>query len=90
MVEKDSTEGWANKLIAETLNKETPKHVSYVGNPKLMNGVMSAIKITLPTLNEQHQISKFLSKLDLKIEKEEAKHEVLKEQKKSFMQQMFI
>ncbi|WP_046174855.1 restriction endonuclease subunit S [Domibacillus indicus] len=90
LVEKEDTKGWANKLVSEALNRETPKHVSYVGNPKLMNGVMSTIKINLPTIDEQKKISNFLSKLELKIEKEEAKLKVLKGQKKSFMQKMFI
>src|SRR5690606_35164002 len=43
-----NNEGFANKFFAEILNTVTRSHVSYVGNPKLMNGVMSEIIIPFP------------------------------------------
>ncbi len=46
--------------------------------------------IALPSLEEQVKIANFLSKLDEKIQLEQQKLEILKQQKKSFMQQMFI
>lgn len=42
---------YVDELTADLLNYETPKHVSYVGNPKLMNNVMGDIKIFLPDSN---------------------------------------
>ena len=90
LVEKENTIGFANKAISELLNKETPKHVSFVGNPKLMNGVMGDIKIKLPSLPEQEKIASLLSTIDKKIELEEKLLEKLKEYKKGLLQQMFV
>lgn len=90
LVEKINTKGYANKLIAELLEKETPRYVSYVGNPKLMNNVMSEVSIDIPSLPEQRKIANFLFAIDLKIEKEKEKLGSLKELKKGFMQKMFI
>jgi len=90
LVEKEETLGFANKMISEFLNKETPKHVSYVGNPKLMNGVMGDIKIKVPILDEQLKIAKILDNIDLKIEKEQEKLDSLNEYKKGLLQQMFV
>ena len=90
LVEKKETLGFANKMISELLNKETPKHVSYVGNPKLMNGVMGDIKIKVPLLDEQIKIAKVLDYIDLKIEKEQEKLGYLNEYKKGLLQQMFV
>ena len=60
-----SEDGYANKMVAEALNKIAWKHVSRVGNPKLMNNVMSEIEITLPTdIEEQNKISELFSQLD--------------------------
>ncbi|MED3034057.1 hypothetical protein CBR56_13455 [Bacillus thuringiensis] len=44
----------------------------------------------LPSLEEQIKISNFLSKLDGKIQLEQQKLEALQQQKKGFMEQMFI
>ncbi|MGQ0286849.1 restriction endonuclease subunit S [Pasteurellaceae bacterium 22721_9_1] len=53
-----------NKMIAEALNKVAKNYVSYVGNPKLMNNVMSKIVISLPLLQEQQKIGTFFTALD--------------------------
>ena len=90
LVEKDNTIGYANKLVAEILNKETPKYVSYVGNPKLMNGVMAEIKLSIPSLEEQIKIDKLINQLDIKIENEQMKLSLLVDYKKGLLQQMFI
>lgn len=82
---------YSNKCIAEILALEAPKHVSYVGNPKLMNNIMSKIKITIPvSLEEQKKIADFLSSIDSKIESIEKELERLKEFKKGLLQQMFV
>ncbi len=90
LVEKNNTIGYANKLVAEILNKETPKHVSYVGNPKLMNGVMAEIKLNIPSLEEQTKFDKLINQLDIKIESEQTKLNLLDDYKKGLLQQMFI
>lgn len=80
---------YSNKCIAEILAKEAPKHVSYIGNPKLMNNVMGAIKIIIPiSLEEQQKIANFLSDIDNKIELLESKLELLKNEKKGMMQKL--
>jgi len=87
LINKD---GYANQFIAELLNTVTKKHVSYVGNPKLMNGVMAKISIPIPpTLLEQQKIADTLSSLDNLIEAQTKKIELLKEHKKGLMQQLF-
>ena len=59
-----SQEGYANACMAEIINKETPKYVSYVGNPKLMSNVVSKISVILPSLQEQQAIASALSDFD--------------------------
>lgn len=81
---------YINLLTADLLNYETPKHVSYVGNPKLMNNVMADIKIKLPSLEIQNHISNILSALNNKLFIEENKVKNLNTLKKSLLQQMFI
>ena len=86
-----SQKGYANLCIAEILNKVTHKYVSYVGNPKLMNNVMSEIPITIPSnLEEQTKIANFLSAIDQKIEVTEQQIEQAKQWKKGLLQQMFV
>lgn len=90
LVEKDITKGFANECIKEILEKETPKHVSYVGNPKLMNSVMGDIKIRIPLLEEQRKIANFLSNIDNLKEEEQKNLDDLREMKKGLLQQMFV
>lgn len=85
-----SDAGYANYCISEMLNLITFRYVSYVGNPKLMNNVMGEIKLFMPSVREQNEISIFLSLIDKKIEAEVQKTELYHEQKKGFMQIMFI
>ena len=60
-----SDKGYANKCVSEALNLLAWKHVSHVGNPKLMNNVMSEIEILIPkTITEQESISQLLTTLD--------------------------
>ena len=82
-------EGYANLCVSELLNTVTPQYVSYVGNPKLMNGVMAKIKIPLPSLKEQRKIADCLTSLDEVITAQTAKLEALKAHKQALMQQLF-
>ena len=86
-----SKKGYANLCIAEILNRVTRKYVSYVGNPKLMNNVMSEIPITIPRdIEEQTKIANFLSTIDQKIEVVAQQIEQAKQWKKGLLQQMFV
>ena len=84
-----SEDGYANSFVAELLNTVTKRHVSYVGNPKLMNGVMARIQIPFPQIDEQQKIADCLSSLDAVIEAQTKKIEALKTHKKGLMQQLF-
>lgn len=54
-----------NLMIAEALGNVSKSHVSYVGNPKLMNNVMADIDIKIPlNLEEQRKISELFSEID--------------------------
>ena len=82
--------GYANELIASILGTVTRKHVSYVGNPKLMNNVMSKISISVPSsMGEQTKIANFLSSVDKRIEQLTQKKSLLEQYKKGAMQQIF-
>lgn len=81
--------GYANTFVAELLNSVTRKYVSYVGNPKLMNGVMGSISIPFPSLPEQSRIADCLSSLDALIAAHSQKLDGLKSYKKGLMQQLF-
>ncbi|MGX3045076.1 restriction endonuclease subunit S [Helicobacter sp. T3_23-1056] len=80
--------GYANKCVAEIINAISKKYVSYVGNAKLMNNVMSGIKIKLPTLAEQKKIAQVLSVCDKEIAILDSKLQCLKTQKRGLMQQL--
>ena len=74
--------GYANRCIAEILGRVSKRYVSYVGNPKLMNNVMSEICIYIPSLAEQSHIDDFLLVLDKKIEKQRQLVDSLKKYKR--------
>lgn len=81
---------YINLLTADLLNYETPKHVSYVGNPKLMNNVMANLKVKLPSLEIQNKTSNIFNVLNNKLFIEHQKLDNLNIMKKSLLQQMFI
>ena len=86
-----SEKGYANQCIAAILNRVSRKYVSYVGNPKLMNNVMSEIPITIPSnISEQTKIANFLSTIDQKIDVVSQQIEQAKQWKKGLLQQMFV
>ena len=58
--------------------------------PSLSASTIESISVIVPNLEEQKQIAAFFSVIDNKIDEFEKKVELLKEQKKGLMQQMFI
>ena len=62
----------SHKFMAYQLSRLTKRHVSYVGNPKLMNGVMAQIKLFHPPFAEQKQVANILETLDTQIRQTEA------------------
>lgn len=85
-----SEDGNANKCIAELLNGVTKKYVSYVGNPKLMNNIMSEIKINFPGLKEQHRIASFINIIDEQIEQAKYQIDESVKFKKGLSQKLFV
>lgn len=56
------------KFLAYQLSTVAKKHVSYIGNPKLMNGIMSNIEIMIPEpKEEQSMIADILETVDQNI-----------------------
>jgi len=84
-----SKQGFANPFMAALLNRRTRSHVSYHGNPKLMNGVMGDIVIPVPSLPEQQRISSLLAEMNSYIEHQEAKIDQLSHYKHGLLQQLF-
>jgi type I restriction enzyme S subunit len=61
------------RFFSYLLSTEAKKHVSYIGNPKLMNGIMADIKLNLPKDKpEQTRIAEILSTTDEAIAQTEA------------------
>ena len=60
-------DGYANRCTAAILGSVSKKYVSYVGNPKLMNNIMSEIPIVIPSLKEQYKIDSLIAVLDKRI-----------------------
>ena len=76
------------KFVASYLSTVAKNHVSYVGNPKLMNGVFAEIQFLLPPLPEQQKIATILSSVDDVIEKTRTQIDKLKDLKTGMMQEL--
>jgi type I restriction enzyme S subunit len=85
-----NADGYANACIAAMINSISRNYVSYVGNPKLMNGVMAKITILFPSLLEQTKIANFLTAIDDKLTTVQAQLNAMKQYKQSLLQQMFV
>ena len=84
-----NTEGYANLCVASLIDRVAKNHVSYVGNPKLMNGIMSKIRIPIPSFTEQQKIAACLAALDDLISAATERLDALKQHKQGLMQQLF-
>ena len=58
--------------------------------PNISSKQLESIQLHFPTYNEQRKVADYLFALDSKIEKEKEKLMILEEQKKGFMQGMFV
>jgi type I restriction enzyme S subunit len=76
------------RFVASYLGTVAKNHVSYVGNPKLMNGTFAEIEFLLPPLPEQQKIAAILSSVDEVIEKTQAQINKLKDLKTGMMQEL--
>ncbi|HRF61377.1 MAG TPA: restriction endonuclease subunit S [Candidatus Competibacter sp.] len=71
-IEAKDKEVTNTKFFSYLLGTLTKRHVSYIGNPKLMNGVMAKIKVHYPDFKHQSAIAKILDTLDITIRQTEA------------------
>ena len=76
------------RFIARYLSTVAKNHVSYVGNPKLMNGIFSEILFLLPPLPEQQKIASILTSVDEVIEKTQSQINKLQDMKKGTMNEL--
>ena len=80
-----------DQMIAEALSSVAKNHVSYVGNPKLMNNVMAEIIISLPENKEERQaISSIFAFFDQLINYHQQKLDEIQTLKSGLLQQLFI
>jgi len=87
----ENNDGYANVCVAEIFNQIAKKYVSYVGNPKLMNNVVSTIKIFIPgSIGEQQKIADFLVSIDKIIESKQQQITQAEQWKKGLMQGLFV
>ena len=86
----NDSNNYVNELTADLLNYETPKHVSYTGNPKLMNNIMGDIKVFLPDIDESDRVSNILLTINNKFLLEKNKLSKLNELKNGLIKCMFI
>ena len=84
-----NNDGQANLCTAELINSVSRQHVSFVGNPKLMNGVMSKIAVPFPKPAEQQCIAPSLSSLEDVLAAQARKIDALKQKKQGLLQQLF-
>ena len=78
-------------MIAEILNNEAWKYVSKVGNPKLMNNVMSEISLVIPNdFREISILSSLFQDLDKFIALQQRRLDKLQNMKKALLEQMMM
>ena len=76
------------RFVSEYLSTVAKNHVSYVGNPKLMNGIFGAIEFLLPPLPEQKKIASILTSVDEAIEKTQSQINKLQDLKKATINEL--
>jgi type I restriction enzyme S subunit len=77
-------------FLSYLFTTQAKKYVSYVGNPKLMNGVVAQIPLVWPiNYKEQEKIASILSNIDSSIEKTDQLINKYKSIKQGLMQDLF-
>lgn len=78
------------------LNLESPKVRNQISSKaggstrfNVSQSILSSIEISIPSQNEQEKIADFISYFDKKIQLQQEKIDLLKEQKKGYMQKIF-
>ncbi|MEK5081110.1 restriction endonuclease subunit S [Solibacillus sp. FSL W7-1436] len=78
------------------LNLESPTVRNQIGSKSggstrfnVSQSILNSIEISIPTKKEQEKIADFISRFDRKIQLQQKKIDLLKEQKKGFMQKIF-
>lgn len=77
------------KFLSYQLGSVAKRYVSYIGNPKLMNGVMATVGLIVPPIERQQKISRILQTIDQSIEKTEALIEKYQQIKAGLMHDLF-
>ena len=76
-------------LFANLTANSLKKYVTGGAQPQLTRDVLVKVPITLPNADEQQKISSFFQQLDNTIALHQRKLDLLKEQKKGYLQKMF-
>ncbi|PBQ22394.1 restriction endonuclease subunit S, partial [Levilactobacillus brevis] len=77
-------------LFANLTANSLKKYVTGGAQPQLTRDVLVKVPITLPNADEQQKIGSFFQQLDNTITLHQRKLDLLKEQKKGFLQKMFV
>ncbi|WP_322960203.1 restriction endonuclease subunit S [Mycoplasmopsis cynos] len=86
-----NNDGYINLCNAISINKVSKKHVTKVGNPKLMNNVMKEILFSYSNnLKEQTNISIIFNNINSLITLHQRELKILKIFKKSLLQKMIV
>lgn len=81
----------SNNFLVQLLEKQNyEKYNSGTAQPKLNSQVVKSLNFLFPTKEEQQKIGVFFKQLDSTITLHQRKLELLKEQKKGFLQKMFV
>lgn len=93
----NGTMGIADKSILNSnfgyylvVSVNVPKLTAGSGQPFVSYSDLNGIKILIPTIEEQQKIGSFFKQLDNTIALHQRKLDLLKEQKKGFLQKMFV
>ena len=81
----------SNNFLVQLLEKQNyEKYNSGTAQPKLNSQVVKSLNFLFPTKEEQKKIGSFFKQLDNTIALYQRKLDLLKEQKKGFLQKMFV
>ncbi|WP_413243637.1 restriction endonuclease subunit S [Staphylococcus aureus] len=77
-------------LMSNQGKKELLSRVTGTALKQLPIKQIKQIKVPVPKLHEQHKIANFLSELDILIDNQTEKMEILKQRKQGLLQKMFV